>query len=106
MCLGPGWHHASGHPAHHLRTTVPCKGRCLCHRCQRYPAPCSRGQTTQRTKGSRATTHSRGDRRFPDQQHQTNAIDAKVMPGITLVGSSPTFYKIPVTAELAQAVEL
>ena len=34
------------------------------------------------------------------------AIDAKVMPGITLVGSSPTFYKTPVTKELAQAVAL
>ncbi|KZP02904.1 hypothetical protein FIBSPDRAFT_808267 [Athelia psychrophila] len=30
----------------------------------------------------------------------------KVIPGITLVGSSPTFYKIPVTTELAQAVAL
>ena len=28
--------------------------------------------------------------------------DAMVMPGITLVGSSPTFYKIPVTKEFAQ----
>ena len=34
------------------------------------------------------------------------AIDTKVMPGITLVGSSPTFYKIPVTKEFAQAVAL
>jgi hypothetical protein len=33
-------------------------------------------------------------------------IDAKVMPGITLVGSSPTFYKIPVTKQLSQAVAL
>jgi hypothetical protein len=35
-----------------------------------------------------------------------DAIDAKVMPGITSVGSSPTFYKIPVTKDLAQAVAL
>ena len=28
------------------------------------------------------------------------------MPGITLVGSSPTFYKIPVAKDLAQAVAL
>ncbi|KAF8335811.1 uncharacterized protein EI90DRAFT_3047201, partial [Cantharellus anzutake] len=35
-----------------------------------------------------------------------DAIDAKVIPGITLVGSSPIFYKIRVTTELAQAVEL
>jgi hypothetical protein len=35
-----------------------------------------------------------------------DAIGAKMMPGITLVGSSPTFYKIPVTKELAQAVAL
>ncbi|KAF8347370.1 hypothetical protein F5887DRAFT_1060744 [Amanita rubescens] len=34
-----------------------------------------------------------------------NAIDAKVMAGITMVGSSPTFYKIPVTQGLAGAVE-
>ena len=32
------------------------------------------------------------------------ANDAKVMPGIILIGSSPTFYKIPVTKDLAQAV--
>jgi hypothetical protein len=35
-----------------------------------------------------------------------DAIDAKVMPGITLLSSSPTFYKIPVTKDLAQAVAL
>ena len=33
-------------------------------------------------------------------------IDVKVMPAIVLTGSSPTFLKIPVTKELAQAVEL
>jgi hypothetical protein len=32
------------------------------------------------------------------------ANDAKAMPGPKLVGSSPTFYKIPVTKELARAV--
>jgi hypothetical protein len=32
--------------------------------------------------------------------------DAKVVLGVTLVGSSPTFYKIPVTKKLAQAVAL
>ncbi|KAJ3842604.1 hypothetical protein F5878DRAFT_377726 [Lentinula raphanica] len=31
-------------------------------------------------------------------------IASKVIPGITLTGSSPTFYKIPVTTELATAV--
>ena len=35
-----------------------------------------------------------------------DVIDAKVMLGVTLVGSSPTFYKISVTKELAQAVAL
>jgi hypothetical protein len=35
-----------------------------------------------------------------------DATYAKVMPGVTLVGSSPTFYKIPVTKDLAQAVAL
>ena len=35
-----------------------------------------------------------------------DAIDAKVMPGITMLGSSPAFYKIPVTKELAHAVAL
>ncbi|KAJ3807985.1 hypothetical protein EV368DRAFT_44212 [Lentinula lateritia] len=33
-------------------------------------------------------------------------IASKVIPGITLIGSSPTFYKIPVTTELAEAVSL
>jgi len=33
-----------------------------------------------------------------------NPIHAKVIPGIILVGSSPTFYEICVTRELAQAV--
>jgi hypothetical protein len=33
-------------------------------------------------------------------------VVAKLMPGITLKGSSPIFYKIPVTAALAQAVAL
>ena len=35
-----------------------------------------------------------------------DAIDTKVMPGITMLGSSPTFYKIPVTKELVHAVAL
>ena len=30
----------------------------------------------------------------------------KVMPGITLMGTTPIFYKIPVTTQLAQSVEL
>jgi hypothetical protein len=34
-----------------------------------------------------------------------DAIPSKVIPGITLVGSSPTFFKVLVTAELARAVE-
>ena len=60
---------------------------------------------------SGATAYSRVDHRFSDHQHQTNApgqaaINAKVMPGITLVGSSPTFCHIPVTKELVQAVTL
>lgn len=33
-------------------------------------------------------------------------IKAKVVPGIILVGSSPTFFKVPVTSELAEAVAL
>lgn len=35
-----------------------------------------------------------------------NPLSAKVIPGIILKGSSPTFYKVPVTAELSQAVVL
>ena len=35
-----------------------------------------------------------------------DAIDTKVMPSITLVGSLLTFYKIPVSKELVQAVAL
>jgi hypothetical protein len=34
------------------------------------------------------------------------SIDDKVVPGITLQGTSPIFYKIPVTTELAQSVAL
>ena len=33
-------------------------------------------------------------------------IDRKVIPGITLKGTSPIFYKIPVTTKLAQSVAL
>jgi len=35
----------------------------------------------------------------------TNPLTSKVMPGIVMNGSVPTFYKIPVTAELVRAVE-
>jgi hypothetical protein len=34
----------------------------------------------------------------------TNPITRKVMPGIVMDGTMPTFYKIPVTAELVRAV--
>ena len=34
-----------------------------------------------------------------------NPLAHEVMPGITLAGSSPIFYKIPVTTQLAQSVE-
>jgi hypothetical protein len=33
-------------------------------------------------------------------------LESKEIPGITMTGTSPTFFKIPVTAELIQAVEL
>jgi hypothetical protein len=32
-------------------------------------------------------------------------IQAKMIPGITMVGSMPTFYKIPITQDLVNAVE-
>ena len=35
----------------------------------------------------------------------TNPLASKVMPGIVMDGSMPTFYKIPVTPELVRAVE-
>jgi hypothetical protein len=35
----------------------------------------------------------------------TNPIASKVMPGIVMNGIMPTFYKIPITAELVTAVE-
>ncbi|KZT04744.1 uncharacterized protein LAESUDRAFT_657346 [Laetiporus sulphureus 93-53] len=31
-------------------------------------------------------------------------LESKIMPGIVLVGTTPTFYKIPVTAELARHI--
>lgn len=34
------------------------------------------------------------------------AIQDKVMPGITMIGTMPTFYKIPITTELVLAVQL
>lgn len=34
------------------------------------------------------------------------SLAAKVVPGIIMTGSSPTFYRIPITAELADAVSL
>ena len=35
----------------------------------------------------------------------TNPLISKVMPGIVMDGTMPTFYKIPVTAELVRAVD-
>jgi len=35
----------------------------------------------------------------------TNPLASKVMPGIVMDGTMPTFYKIPITAELVRAVE-
>jgi hypothetical protein len=35
----------------------------------------------------------------------TNPLISKVMPGIVMNGTMPTFYKIPVTPELVRAVE-
>ena len=35
----------------------------------------------------------------------TNPLTSMVMPGIVMDGSMPTFYKIPITAELVEAVE-
>ena len=34
----------------------------------------------------------------------TNALPSKIMPGIVMDGTMPTFYKIPITAELVRAV--
>ena len=35
----------------------------------------------------------------------TNPLTSKVMPGIVMDGTMPTFYKIPITLELVTAVE-
>ncbi|KAI0285415.1 hypothetical protein BGY98DRAFT_945822 [Russula aff. rugulosa BPL654] len=35
----------------------------------------------------------------------TNPLISKVMPGIVMDGTMPTFYKIPITPELVTAVE-
>jgi hypothetical protein len=35
----------------------------------------------------------------------TNPLTSKVMPGIVMDGTMPTFYKIPITPELVRAVE-
>ncbi|KZP31648.1 hypothetical protein FIBSPDRAFT_775593 [Athelia psychrophila] len=51
-----------------------------------------------------AAFQSNNTRRTQDLGQDPVAV--KVIPGITMVGSSPTFYKVPVTTELAQAVAL
>ncbi|KAH8987409.1 hypothetical protein EDB86DRAFT_2188834 [Lactarius hatsudake] len=38
--------------------------------------------------------------------HRQDPIVHKMIPGITLLGTSPIFYKIPVTTQLAQSVKL
>ena len=35
----------------------------------------------------------------------TNPVASKIMPGIVMDGTMPTFYKIPITDELVRAVE-
>ena len=50
-----------------------------------------------------AAFHNDNIRRMKDLG--TDPIASKVMPGIVMDGSMPTFYKIPVTPELVRAVE-
>ncbi len=40
------------------------------------------------------------------QNHSANPLSSKVMPGITMTHTAPTFYKIPVTCDLEHAVYL
>ena len=39
------------------------------------------------------------------EHHGTDPLTSKVMLGIVMDGTMPTFYKIPITAELVRAVE-
>jgi hypothetical protein len=99
--------HASRHPAYHLRR-VECHAKIDVFVIDEDDILLL-VQEDKRHTGFGAATYSGGHRRFSGQPHQTNAcpaIDAKVMPVIVLVGSLPTFYKIPVTKKLAQAVAL
>ncbi|KAH8999051.1 hypothetical protein EDB92DRAFT_1832182 [Lactarius akahatsu] len=43
---------------------------------------------------------------YRTRYHRRDPIVHKMIPGITLLGTSPVFYKIPVTTQLAQSVEL
>ncbi|KAG6379550.1 hypothetical protein JVT61DRAFT_10049 [Boletus reticuloceps] len=40
-----------------------------------------------------------------NMQHWLPALEEQMLPGITMTGTSPTFYKIPVTSALVRAVE-
>jgi hypothetical protein len=55
--------------------------------------------------GAIAAFQSNNDRGLRDFLHQDPTIH-KVIPGIALTGTSPIFYKIPITTKLAQCVEL
>jgi hypothetical protein len=39
------------------------------------------------------------------KRHGTDPLTSKVMPGIVMDGTMPTFYKVPITSELVTAVE-
>ncbi|KAH9081500.1 hypothetical protein EDB83DRAFT_550814 [Lactarius deliciosus] len=43
---------------------------------------------------------------YRTRYYKRDPIVHKIIPGITLLGTSPMFYKIPVTTQLAQCVEL
>ena len=75
------------------------KNRCLCCRCSGYTKRES-GRAQLRLVTAIAAFQTNNTRRTRVLGQVAN--DAKVMPGITLVSSSPTFYKIPITKELAQ----
>jgi hypothetical protein len=53
--------------------------------------------------GTIAAFHNDNMRRVKDLG--TDPLASKVMPGIVMDGSMPTFYKVPVTPELVKAVE-
>ena len=80
-----------------VESNVMEKPMSLCCRC---PGDTKSGRAQLRLVAAIAAFQTNNTRRTRVLGQVAN--DAKVMPVITLVSSSPTFYKIPITKELAQ----